>query len=60
MEDILGTRTIPIYTRKPLNDFKQEEMPYEKLRELRAELHAWATKNRINKDTFAFINPDFK
>ena len=62
MEDILGTRTIPIYTRKPLNDFKQEEMPYEKLRELRAELHAWAMENASQVDsvyrTFSTSNRD--
>lgn len=51
MEDILGTRTIPIHTRKPLNGFKQSEMPFEKLRELRAELHAWAMENAAQVDT---------
>jgi hypothetical protein len=51
MEDILGTRTIPINTRKPMGDFKQAEMPYEKLRELRAEMHAWAMENATQVDT---------
>jgi hypothetical protein len=51
MEDILGTRTIPIHTRKPLNGFKQAEMPIEKLRELRAELHAWAMENASKVNT---------
>ena len=62
MEDILGTRTIPIHTRKPLNGFTQGEMPYEKLRELRAELHAWAMENAAKVDsvyrTFSTGNRD--
>ena len=50
MEDILGTRTISIQTRKPINGFKQAEMPFEQLKSLRAELHAWAMEDAAKVD----------
>lgn len=52
MEDILGTRTISIQTRKPTNNFKQSEMPFEQLKALRAELHAWAMEDATTVDSF--------
>ena len=45
MESILGTRTIRIQLRKAPSDFKQSDIPFEVLKSIRSELHAWAMEN---------------
>jgi hypothetical protein len=45
IEDILGTRTITIQTRKAINGFKPEELPFESFKGIRGELHAWAMES---------------
>jgi hypothetical protein len=45
IEDILGTRTITIHTRKALNGFRPEELHLERFKHIRSELHAWSMEN---------------
>lgn len=43
IEDILGTRTITVHTRKaPIGEFEPAEIDFEKMDALKPELHAWA------------------
>jgi len=49
IDDILGTRTLIIHTRKaPIGKFKSKDFDPIRARKLRYELHAWAMEN-INK-----------